>query len=291
MTPIQAAVDYFAAHTNDIPVSDRTIFVDSGTYNGNVSIDGISSLAILGSSKGTTPVIDGRVTILNSVGINLSNFLVNQGVLVDTSKNVALTNVAGKNAGTQPGIQVTHSDHVALTNITSDNGIQIDNSRDVSVNDDSEHAGHVGLSVQTVADLTVNTGGDAQVNLDARSVSGTTTVNGGAGSLTLSGWLDASDLLPGGVGGAVQILGDRISLDHMLIDVSGDAGGGSVSDWRDAVKHVVLLRRGERRQRDSRGRDHARQRRDGDRVVEQRDPVRRNSHRARRLGIRQRRGD
>jgi filamentous hemagglutinin family protein len=54
-------------------------------------------------------------------------------------------------------------------------------------------------------------------------------IEGGAGGLvSVSGTLDASDARPGGTGGSVKVTGDRIAVPDARIDVSGDAGGGTV---------------------------------------------------------------
>ena len=55
------------------------------------------------------------------------------------------------------------------------------------------------------------------------------TVEGGAGSMVqVAGTLDASNYEEGGVGGRVEVLGEYIALDDVLIDASGDVGGGDV---------------------------------------------------------------
>ncbi|MGE3109845.1 MAG: filamentous hemagglutinin N-terminal domain-containing protein [Phycisphaerales bacterium] len=48
------------------------------------------------------------------------------------------------------------------------------------------------------------------------------------GGVDISGIIDATSTAPGGVGGSVQVLGDRVSLRGASIDASGSAGGGSV---------------------------------------------------------------
>ena len=54
-------------------------------------------------------------------------------------------------------------------------------------------------------------------------------VEGGAGSTVhVAGTLDASNRASGRVGGDIKILGERVGVDHALIDVSGDAGGGRI---------------------------------------------------------------
>ena len=55
------------------------------------------------------------------------------------------------------------------------------------------------------------------------------TVEGGAGSMVqVAGTLDASNDEEDGVGGRVEVLGEKIAVDNALIDVSGDVGGGEV---------------------------------------------------------------
>ena len=54
-------------------------------------------------------------------------------------------------------------------------------------------------------------------------------MDGGAtGRVDLAGEVDASNAVPGGRGGSVRVLGDRIALGDVRIDASGEAGGGEV---------------------------------------------------------------
>jgi len=52
--------------------------------------------------------------------------------------------------------------------------------------------------------------------------------SGSGGTTSVSGTIDASDKPPGGVGGAVHVLGGNVSVTNATIDASGDAGGGSI---------------------------------------------------------------
>ena len=51
---------------------------------------------------------------------------------------------------------------------------------------------------------------------------------GKTGQVEVSGSLDASDRTPGGVGGRIEVTGERIALRDAELDASGDAGGGEV---------------------------------------------------------------
>src|SRR5205807_1820641 len=50
----------------------------------------------------------------------------------------------------------------------------------------------------------------------------------GAGKVTVSGKIDASNTASGGKGGNVTVTGSAVALKSATIDASGDAGGGSV---------------------------------------------------------------
>ncbi|NQT20981.1 MAG: filamentous hemagglutinin N-terminal domain-containing protein, partial [Planctomycetes bacterium] len=51
---------------------------------------------------------------------------------------------------------------------------------------------------------------------------------GGQARVEVSGTLDAANNSPGGTGGAITVLGDRVAIVDATIDASGDAGGGTV---------------------------------------------------------------
>ncbi len=51
---------------------------------------------------------------------------------------------------------------------------------------------------------------------------------GEQGMVAVAGELDASDRSPGGTGGRVEVLGDRVAVRDAVLDASGDAGGGSI---------------------------------------------------------------
>jgi filamentous hemagglutinin family protein len=54
-------------------------------------------------------------------------------------------------------------------------------------------------------------------------------VEGGDGGIVeVAGTLDASDREAGGVGGSIDVQGDKVAVHDALLDASGDAGGGSI---------------------------------------------------------------
>ncbi|MEL7350236.1 MAG: filamentous hemagglutinin N-terminal domain-containing protein [Cyanobacteria bacterium P01_A01_bin.116] len=61
-----------------------------------------------------------------------------------------------------------------------------------------------------------------------RLVATDTTIPTGAGTAIASGTLDASDVSENGMGGAIDVLGDRVALSGATLTASGVAGGGSV---------------------------------------------------------------
>ena len=80
-------------------------------------------------------------------------------------------------------------------------------------------------------------GGKLDVMAGSIQVSGTLTSHGGSinldagvgGTLLVSGNIDVSNFARGRLGGSVELLGDRVGLlDQARVDVSGDAGGGTV---------------------------------------------------------------
>lgn len=84
--PIQDAIDYI--NTNAILPSDRKIYVESGTYTGDVTIDTSSAIfssmlyGLIGAGSSTT-TINGNVLINQNIsGFTLSGFTINGGLTV-----------------------------------------------------------------------------------------------------------------------------------------------------------------------------------------------------------------
>jgi filamentous hemagglutinin family protein len=79
-----------------------------------------------------------------------------------------------------------------------------------------------------VQDGVVNNTGMVEATT-ARSVNGEIILDAGEGTAVSSGTLDASGTKTGQTGGTVQVLGNQVGIaDGARIDVSGDAGGGTV---------------------------------------------------------------
>ncbi len=252
-------MNYFAAHSTDIAATDRTICVDGGTYRENVTIDGLRDLTLRGSADRKLSVIDGGVTIANSVGINLYNFAITQALAVLKSQNVTVSNVAAStvmvsgshnvavsNAEVKsetragPAVHIAASENVRVQNVNLGGFIRVDDSRKVVIEnavDLGEGKNQLTILPSNVTALAVlGSASDDWVSLEG-TLDGLTTLDGGAGALYLSGNVDASNKSPGGIGGSVHVLGERVTLGGATIDVSGDAGGGTVligGDYRGA---------------------------------------------------------
>jgi hypothetical protein len=78
---------------------------------------------------------------------------------------------------------------------------------------------------------------DAAPATGTLSIDGSITLPGGSvhfdagshGTLLMNGQIDASDPHPGGIGGDVHLLGERVGVfDGAVVDVSGAAGGGTI---------------------------------------------------------------
>ena len=224
--PIQAAVNYFAAHSAEIATPDRTIYVEGGTFKENVTIRDLNNLSLLGAADGKTTILDGLFTIINSIGINLSQFTVNKGIAVNSSQNVNISNVAtnaaiqvadSKNvtvkdstvstAAPAPSINIARSDTVTIQNVTNDERetrVRAEDSRNLNVT-----AAYVAnrLTVETngVEHLTIQGGaGNDALTLIGSNVSGAVNIYGGAGDDVLT--IDNSL-------GVVVPMGDRLFFD------------------------------------------------------------------------------
>ncbi len=116
-TPIQAALDSAAKNKPD----DGAVYVEGGTYKENVTLQNLSSITVRGAANNSTSTIAGRVSILNSLSIWFMQFTVSNGIVVDNSQNVTVSDVKVTNAGGEPGIKVTNSSNVALNNVAANN--------------------------------------------------------------------------------------------------------------------------------------------------------------------------
>ena len=145
-----------------------------------------------------------------------------------------------------PAGQVTLNDSVpgdklTVTGNAAQGGITIASSQGTEV---TLSAPQGGLTIQSGANSTVDfagvtnlQGGNLTVSAGSIVFDGTLTSHGGSvalnagasGTLLDSGTIDVSNSASGGVGGSVQLLGNRVGLlDQALVDASGTAGGGTV---------------------------------------------------------------
>ena len=217
-TPIQSAIDFVFSHIAQIPAADRTIFVDGGAFNENVSVNAINTLALRGGADGKVSTINGSVSIANSAAILFEQFTVNGSVLVDNSRsvsvstvvansvsvaksdtvtiqnatvtngiqvadsrNVTVQNSAASNSPGTPAISIARSDNVAVNNVATDNSIRVDDSRDVRVTGTSGND-TLRIELNQVARLDVDGApGNDVITLVGHDVLGGIQVWGGAG--------------------------------------------------------------------------------------------------------------
>jgi len=136
--PIQAAFDYIS--TNGTIPSDRKVYVESGTYTGNVTVNGANPSSgtlngLIGVDGSALTTINGNVEISNLAGgFTLSGFTINGGINVHdaagtfTLEDLEVSNPSG--AGIQ--MAINFGGKVVMDNVTSNNnlgsGALIDNS-------------------------------------------------------------------------------------------------------------------------------------------------------------------
>ena len=136
--PIQAAFDYIS--TNGTIPSDRKVYVETGTYNGNVTVDGANPSSgtlngLIGVDGSALTTINGDIDISNlGGGFTLSGFTINGGINVhDAAGTFTLEDLDVSNP-TGVGIQMAGNfgGKVVMENVTSNNnlggGAVIDNS-------------------------------------------------------------------------------------------------------------------------------------------------------------------
>ncbi|MBI3740473.1 MAG: hypothetical protein HY257_01790 [Chloroflexi bacterium] len=266
-TPIQAAINFFAQNAATIVANDRAVFVDGGTYRENISINGLSNFSLRGSANGSRSVIDGSVTIANSIGINLSAFTVQQGVAVSKSQNVAVTSVTTNqikisqsqnvtvsnsqvttNDATKPAIEVEASEKVHVENVNLDSFIRVDNSAHVSIIGSGVNAAF-DLLANNVSALDVLSSGNLTLSGDSRVTSPSGLVNlraGGALTMARGSVIDASGI-GNANGGAVNMLAsDAVNFYGTILarggTQSGNGGAVEISAHQVNYDGVIDLR-------------------------------------------------
>jgi hypothetical protein len=138
-TPIQAAIDYLVGL--DATPDDNTVYVEAGTYNEDVEINGswwtsLGDLYLWGDGSGSTTV-NGRFwahNLTNSLG--LDGFTFTDIVVIDTDDDVFLYDVVVDGA-TNSGIDIESSGRVDLWNVESyqnnSDGARVEADGDITV--------------------------------------------------------------------------------------------------------------------------------------------------------------
>ncbi|MBI5756942.1 MAG: hypothetical protein HZA46_00325 [Planctomycetales bacterium] len=121
------------------------------------------------------------------------------------------------------------ADHATLSNAVEDGSSQLTSDLGTAV-----------VFATPTDSLTIRLGGDSgdvTTSAGTLSIDGAITLPGGNvhldagshGTLLINGQIDAGDPHPGGIGGTVHLLGERMGVfDGAVVDVSGAAGGGTI---------------------------------------------------------------
>ncbi|HXV43898.1 MAG TPA: hypothetical protein VEC96_12605, partial [Anaerolineae bacterium] len=109
-TPIQAALEFAALN----PPDNGTIYVEGGTYNEEVIIDGFSNLTLEGTGDNPVSVVNGSVTLRNSDQIAFTGFAV--------TYDIFLTNVSDVSIAGSPGDDQLNLTLNGVKNLTLDGG-------------------------------------------------------------------------------------------------------------------------------------------------------------------------
>ncbi|SFL70591.1 two-partner secretion domain-containing protein [Pelosinus propionicus] len=199
----QVSVGSLIASTLDI--SDSDLLADNYTFSGT------GGTVV---NQGTITASDGGYVVL------LGNQVSNQGTIIANQGTVAL------GAGNQisidfdgDGLLSLSVDKGAVAALAENNNlIQADGGKVVLT----------AKSTDTLPGTVVNNSGIIQAR-SIKNVNGVIILDGGtSGTVTNSGTLDASGLATGQTGGTVKVLGETVELtDGALVNVSGDAGGGT----------------------------------------------------------------
>lgn len=180
-TIAQAVADAYAAG------GDGTIYVEAGTFNENVTIDGglftgpvPTILNMVGAGSGLS-IVDGFIQILNMNSFTLSGFTTNDYVQAhDNSGTLNLTDIlAGANGGVSDGSAIihvyNHSGSITLTDVAADNGsdfgAQLNNtsgSGNISVNNSTFTGNDIGLEAYSRGNITLT-----DVAANSNTVNGT----------------------------------------------------------------------------------------------------------------------
>lgn len=218
--------------------------------------NGTGSVAVDGGTLSYSP----NVTVSDSLSVNQRTFELDDGGNLEIGDST--TSGIGEARG-QHGqdVQFTESSATLSINTTQTgsvaNQITINNldssvRRNLTINaDSSDSVMFVGLVDLNSGDLTATAGtiyvsgqiqtnsadvqllATSQLTIDSTAkivdAGGQITADAGlAGTLIVSGQIDASNLQLGQTGGAIHLLGNQVGLSGATIDARGDAGGGEI---------------------------------------------------------------
>jgi hypothetical protein len=143
-TPIQAAIDYLAGL--DATPDDGTIYVEAGTYNEGISIDGgwwssLGDLWLMGAGSGST-MVNGYLKVDNVTNaFTVQGFTFTGYVGLESEGDVGMYDVVVDGANTDGGIYIDSQGNVELGNVSSIqsgwNGADVEVDGDITIWDSS----------------------------------------------------------------------------------------------------------------------------------------------------------
>jgi len=158
-TPIQDAIDFLV--TLDSTPDDGAIYVNAGTYNENVTIDGSkwTALGDLSLISYYGPTINGTLNVFNLPNSFMLDgfFTINNKVSLSADGNIEVYNVTLNGGSNKGGLNIHSGGDVTLYNVISafsgGNGLSVDATGDIDI-----YESGFGYNAQSGADLHSKTG-------------------------------------------------------------------------------------------------------------------------------------
>ena len=193
---------------------------DQNFQNGNYQFTygGVTNSYI--SNKGSIIVADGGYAVLSG------NAIRNDGLIQANLGSVVLAGAQSMTVDLLGNKLISFVINDAVTQTPEDGLALINNTGKVSAN-----GGQVLLTAKSAIDMlhqVINTQGVVEAKT-AKNINGKVVLEAGPkGEINIEGVVDASGVNPNETGGTIKVFGNQITVNNAQLNVSGDAGGGTI---------------------------------------------------------------